>query len=63
MTSLDTAVPHHVVIEPFQKRVGDVQLRLGDKITALAGSMRFVYTMWRCSPHGCLRWREVRGRP
>jgi uncharacterized membrane protein len=41
---LDVNVPHHaVVLEQFQKRASDVQLRIGDEITAFAGSMNFVY--------------------
>jgi uncharacterized membrane protein len=37
-------IPHHpVVIDQFNKRAADVELRIADKITAFAGSMRFVY--------------------
>jgi len=44
MATLDRNVPHHpVVIEQFNKRVADVQLRIADTITAFAGSMNFVY--------------------
>jgi uncharacterized membrane protein len=34
---------HPVVVEHAARRAGDAQLRLADKITAFAGSMRFVY--------------------
>jgi len=41
---LDPHIPHHpAVVAQFQKRTSDVQLRIADKITAFAGSMRFVY--------------------
>jgi uncharacterized membrane protein len=44
MTTLDTTVPHHpIVIEQFEKRAADVELRIADRITAFAGSMKFVY--------------------
>jgi uncharacterized membrane protein len=44
MPKLDPNVVHHpVVIEQFNKRVNDTQLRIADKITAFAGSMTFVY--------------------
>src|SRR5882724_34663 len=44
MTTLDPTVTHHpIVIEQFEKRVADVQLRIADRITSFAGSMRFVY--------------------
>ena len=44
MPTLDLNAPHHpVVIEQFNKRVADVQLRIADTITAFAGSMNFVY--------------------
>ena len=43
MPTLDLNAPHHpVVIEQFNKRVADVQLRIADTITAFAGSMNFV---------------------
>src|SRR4051794_11278140 len=39
-----TPAPHHpVVLADLEKRASDVQLRIADKITAFAGSMRFVY--------------------
>jgi uncharacterized membrane protein len=40
-----TALPpiHPVVIRFNAERAADVQLRIADKITAFAGSMRFVY--------------------
>jgi len=44
MPTLDPNVEHHpAVIEQFEKRASDAQLRLADKITAFAGSMNFVY--------------------
>jgi uncharacterized membrane protein len=44
MHKLDPHVLHHpVVVAQFQKRAGDVRLRIADKITAFAGSMNFVY--------------------
>ena len=44
MPKLDLTVEHHpAVLEQFEKRTSDAQLRLADKITAFAGSMNFVY--------------------
>jgi uncharacterized membrane protein len=44
MPKLDPNVVHHpAVVEQFNKRASDVQLRIADKITAFAGSMNFVY--------------------
>jgi uncharacterized membrane protein len=44
MVKLDPDVPHHpAVIEQFNKRASDLQLRIADRITAFAGSMNFVY--------------------
>jgi len=44
MPKLDPNVLHHpAVIEQFNKRAADTQLRIADKITAFAGSMNFVY--------------------
>ena len=44
MAKLDPNVLHHpAVIEQFNKRAADTQLRIADKITAFAGSMKFVY--------------------
>jgi uncharacterized membrane protein len=41
---LDLTVPHHpVVIDQFNKRAQDAQLRIADQITRFAGSMAFVY--------------------
>ena len=41
---LDLTVPHHpAVINEFNRRAQDAQLRLADQITRLAGSMAFVY--------------------
>ena len=44
MPKLDPNVLHHpAVIEEFNKRASDAQLRVADRITAFAGSMNFVY--------------------
>jgi uncharacterized membrane protein len=44
MAELDRLVVHHpVVLQQWAKRREDVQLRIADKITDFAGSMRFVY--------------------
>jgi uncharacterized membrane protein len=44
MRKLDPNVLHHpAVVEEFQKRANDTQLRIADKITSFAGSMNFVY--------------------
>ena len=44
MPKLDPEVLHHpAVIEEFNKRASDAQLRVADKITAFAGSMTFVW--------------------
>jgi len=44
MIRLDTRVEHHpAVLEQWEKRREDVQLRIADQITAFAGSMQFVY--------------------
>jgi len=41
---LDSPVPHHpAVIDEFNKRAQDAQLRIADQITRFAGSMAFVY--------------------
>ena len=40
---LDQILPHPVVLEQQEKRAADLQLRIADRITAFAGSMRFVY--------------------
>jgi len=41
---LDPTVPHHpVVVDAFNKRAQDAQLRIADQITRFAGSMAFVY--------------------
>jgi uncharacterized membrane protein len=41
---LDLTVPHHpAVIDEFNKRAEDAQLRIADQITRFAGSMAFVY--------------------
>jgi uncharacterized membrane protein len=44
MAKLNPDVLHHpAVVEEFNKRAADAQLRIADKITAFAGSMNFVY--------------------
>jgi uncharacterized membrane protein len=44
MRTLDPEVQHHpAVIEQFNKRAADAQLRIADRITHFAGSMSFVY--------------------
>ena len=44
MPKLDPNVIHHpAVVEEFQKRANNAQLRIADKITTFAGSMNFVY--------------------
>ena len=44
MRKLDPTVLHHpAVVEQFEHRASDVQLRIADRITGFAGSMRFVY--------------------
>jgi len=44
MPKFDPKAFHHpAVVEEFQKRTSDAQLRIADKITAFAGSMNFVY--------------------
>ena len=41
---LDLTVPHHpAVVDEFNKRAQDAQLRIADQITRFAGSMGFVY--------------------
>jgi uncharacterized membrane protein len=42
--TLDPNILHHpAVVQQFEKRAADTQLRTADKITAFAGSMNFVY--------------------
>jgi uncharacterized membrane protein len=44
MSKLDLNVPHHpTVLQQFEKRNSEAQLRFADKITTFAGSMKFVY--------------------
>ena len=44
MPTLDPEVSHHpAVVHEFNRRAADAQLRIADRITAFAGSMRFVY--------------------
>ena len=44
MTTADAEVTHHpIVVAQIEKRAADVQLRIADRITAFAGSMKFVY--------------------
>jgi hypothetical protein len=41
---LDPSIEHHpAVVAQWERRASDAQLRLADRITALAGSMAFVY--------------------
>jgi uncharacterized membrane protein len=41
---LDLTLPHHpAVLDQFNKRAQDAQLRIADDITRFAGSMAFVY--------------------
>ena len=41
---LDLRMPHHpAVVDEFNKRAQDTQLRIADQITRFAGSMGFVY--------------------
>ena len=44
MSELDSKVTHHpVVLDQLERRAADFQLRLADRITGFAGSMKFVY--------------------
>ena len=44
MPEVDAKVRHHpVVVDQIEKRAADFQLRIADRITAFAGSMKFVY--------------------
>jgi uncharacterized membrane protein len=44
MRRLDPNVLHHpAVVEQFNRRAADTQLRIADRITSFAGSMNFVY--------------------
>ncbi len=44
MPKLDPTIAHSpVVVKQLEKRASDIQLRIADAITALAGSMNFVY--------------------
>ena len=44
LIALPVKLPHHpVVLEEQAQRAADIQLRIADRITAFAGSMRFVY--------------------
>jgi hypothetical protein len=44
MTGIEAHVVHHpAVVDQWEKRNADFQLRMADKITAFAGSMQFVY--------------------
>jgi uncharacterized membrane protein len=44
MPKLDPLVLHHpAVVEQFDRRANDIQLRIADQITNFAGSMNFVY--------------------
>ena len=44
VADVNPQVRHHpVVVEQIEKRAADFQLRIADRITAFAGSMKFVY--------------------
>ena len=44
MSEVDNKVTHHpVVLDQLERRAADLQLRLADRITGFAGSMKFVY--------------------
>ena len=44
LPKLDPTTLHHpAVVDQFEQRASDVQLRIADRITAFAGSMNFVY--------------------
>jgi uncharacterized membrane protein len=44
MPKLNPNVVHHpAVLQQFEERTSDAQLRIADKITTFAGSMHFVY--------------------
>jgi uncharacterized membrane protein len=44
MPKLDPIVLHHpAVVDEFNRRAANLQLRIADQITAFAGSMNFVY--------------------
>jgi uncharacterized membrane protein len=44
MTAVDAQVTHHpIVVAQLEKRASDFQLRIADRITGFAGSMKFVY--------------------
>jgi hypothetical protein len=59
---LDPTVLHHpAVVQQFNKRAADVQLRIADHITAFAGSMRFVYLHALLFACGCSCSRRAPG--
>ena len=61
---LDLTVPHHpTVIDQFNKRAEDAQLRIADQITRFAGSMSFVYLHIAVLPCGCCSSSAAHGRP
>jgi uncharacterized membrane protein len=44
MSAVNAQVTHHpIVVAQLEKRASDFQLRIADRITAFAGSMKFVY--------------------
>ena len=44
MPAVDAHVTHHpIVVAQLEKRASDFQLRIADRITGFAGSMKFVY--------------------
>jgi uncharacterized membrane protein len=51
------------VIDEFNKRANDFQLRIADQITRFAGSMGFVYLPIVLLPFGWWLSRVVSGQP
>jgi uncharacterized membrane protein len=60
---LDQILRHPVVLQQQEKRAADLQLRIADRITAFAGSMRFVYIHVALFAIWMLFTEKVRGRP
>ena len=64
LSRLDLNTVHHpTVIDEFNKRANDFQLRIADQITRFAGSMGFGYLLIACLPFGWWQWRVVPGEP
>jgi hypothetical protein len=51
-------VRHPAVPDEAKRRSDDIQLRLADRITAFAGSMKFVSIHAALSPYGWCSWKE-----